>query len=163
MKEMHEYEEKEKKEEDQKFSIKSEAYFAFSVKPAKIHEPDKKQAAQPNNIKLFDFGDEEQMKESFPDNKEQGEPLDGPKLYLNIVHHERVLPPLNEKKDFGDPNDDAGWKLIPVVFTVPLKRRNMSNIECWHFDAHVNTCVVKKMRSHKSKFNSIWHYLIMRF
>ena len=38
MKEMKEYEEEEKKQEDEKFSIQSEAYFVFSVKPAQIHE-----------------------------------------------------------------------------------------------------------------------------
>ena len=103
------------------------------------------------------------MKESFAANKEQGEPLDGPKLYLNIVHHERVLPPLTQQKDFADPNDDANWRIIPIVFTVPLKRRNLANIECWHFDAHVNTCVVKRMRSHKDRFNAIWHFIMMRF
>ena len=37
MKEMKEYEAQEKKQEEDKFSIKSEAYFAFGIKPAKIH------------------------------------------------------------------------------------------------------------------------------
>ena len=43
---MREYEEEEKKQEDQKFSIQSEPYFAFSVKPAKIHEQ-KQKGAEP--------------------------------------------------------------------------------------------------------------------
>ena len=103
------------------------------------------------------------MKESFPDSKQQGEPLDGPKLYLNIVHHDRVLPPLTKEKEIANPDDDALWRVIPIVFTVPLKRRNLANIECWHFDAHVNTCVVKRMRANKTKFNSVWHYIIVRF
>jgi len=103
------------------------------------------------------------MKESFAANKETSEPLEGPKLYLNIVHHERVLPPLDDQKNFADFVDDSKWRLIPMVFTVPIKRKNISGIQCWHFDAHVNTCVVNKMKSSKAKFNSIWHYIMMRF
>ena len=148
MKEMRDYEENERKQEEDKYSIRSEAYFAFCMKPAKIHTS-KPGAKQEADIKLFDFGDDEQMKESFSANKDVSEPLDGPKLYLNIVHHERVLPPLTKDKDFANPDDDKDWRIIPIVFTVPLKRTNMSNIECWHFDAHVNSCVVKRMRSSK--------------
>ena len=103
------------------------------------------------------------MKESWQSNKEQSEPLDGPKLYLNIVHHERVLPPLTKEKNFANPDDDSDWRIIPVVFTVPLKRNNMSNIECWHFDAHVSSCVVRRMKSSQAKFKAIWNYIILRF
>ena len=65
------------------------------------------------------------MKESFSATKDKGEPLDGPKLYLNVVHHERVLPPLTKDKNFANPDDDQDWRIIPIVFTVPLKRTNM--------------------------------------
>ena len=37
MKEMKEYESQERKQEEDKFSIRSEPYFAFCMKPAKIH------------------------------------------------------------------------------------------------------------------------------
>jgi len=39
MTEMKDYEAQEQKEEDLKFTIQSESYFAFSVKPAAIHNP----------------------------------------------------------------------------------------------------------------------------
>ena len=39
----------------------------------------------------------------------------------------------------------------------------MSNVECWHFDAHVNTCIVTKMKSSQDRFRAIWNYVIMRF
>ena len=58
MKEMKEYEAQEKKQEEDKFSIKSEAYFSFYMKPAKIHAQ-KSGAKQEMEIKLFDFGSEE--------------------------------------------------------------------------------------------------------
>ena len=46
-------------------------------------------------IKLFDFS-ESQIKESFTDNDEKADPLEsGPKLYLNVVYHDNVLPPLD--------------------------------------------------------------------
>ena len=69
MKEMKEYEAQEKKQEEDKFSIKSEAYFAFGIKPAKIHAQ-KSGAKQETEIKLFDFGSEELMKESFSATKD---------------------------------------------------------------------------------------------
>ena len=84
-------------------------------------------------------------------------------MYLNIVYHDRVLPPLNADKSLADPVDDSTWQVIPMLFTVPIKRRNMANIECWHFDAHVNTCVMQKMRKSQDRFRAIWNYIIMRF
>jgi len=56
MKEMKDYEAQEQKEEDAKFEIQSEAYFAFSVKPAEIHNPKVQKEKKPgDDIKLFDF------------------------------------------------------------------------------------------------------------
>ena len=89
--------------------------------------------------------------------------MDGPKLYLNVVHHERVLPPLNKDKEFADPSNDSTWNVIPIAFTVGVKRKNIENVECWHTDAHVNSCVVEMMRSHQEKFKAIWNYIILRF
>ena len=73
------------------------------------------------------------------------------------------MPPLNAKKDLADPLDDKTWHIIPLCITVPIKRRNLANIECWHFDAHVNTCVTEKMRQSQDRFRAIWNYIIMRF
>ena len=98
MGEMHQYDAKETKREEEKWTITSEPYFAFCVRPAKILEQSKSAPPQGRNdggIKLFDFGQTEEIKESFAANRETDEPLDGPKLYLNLVHHERVLPPLD--------------------------------------------------------------------
>jgi len=74
-----------------------------------------------------------------------------------------VLPPLNAEKNLADPTNDTNWHVIPMCITVPIKRRNMANVECWHFDAHINTCVMEKMRSNQSRFRAIWNYIIMRF
>lgn len=98
MSEMKAHDAEENKREEMKWSIQSEPYFAFSVLPAKILEHSKatpEPSQESGNIRLFDFGQSEEIKESFTANRETTEPLDGPKLYLNIVHSERVLPPLN--------------------------------------------------------------------
>lgn len=97
------------------------------------------------------------------ENRETDDPLDGPKLYLNVVYNDRVLPPIRPNKDLGDPRDDTTWQIIPLCFTVPIKRRNLANIECWHFDCHLNTCVMEKMRESSERFKAIWNYIIMKF
>jgi hypothetical protein len=73
---------------------------------------------------LFDFGSAD-IKESFTQNPDQGEPLQSHKLYLNIVVGDRILPPINSKKDIADPKDDKSWQIIPVAFTEPIKRKNI--------------------------------------
>lgn len=39
----------------------------------------------------------------------------------------------------------------------------MANIDCWHFDCHVNTCVIEMMKKNNQRFRAIWNYLILRF
>lgn len=97
-------------------------------------------------MKLFDMGESDMIKESFVHNKDTADPLHSPKLYVNLVYADKVLPPLNKNKDFADPKDDNTWQIIPIVFTEGKTRRNLQNIDCIHFDAHVNTCVVDKAK-----------------
>lgn len=83
-----------------KRTINSDAYFSFSMRPAKLatkKEPTKGE----DDIKLFDFGATE-IKESFLNNKDLDDPLDSHKLYLNIVYHDRVLPPINKNKEIAN-------------------------------------------------------------
>ena len=111
-----------------------------------------------DEIKLFDFGSQE-ITESFTNNPDVGEPLDTHKIYLNIVHHERVIPPLSKSRDLADPKNDGTWQSIPIVFTEPVKRRSMSG-EVLTYDGHINTCVFEKMKENSTKFQNILHYLI---
>lgn len=103
------------------------------------------------------------MKESFVENVETSDPLDGPKLYLNIVHNERILPPLTKDRKIADANDDNQWHIIPLIFSDPVKRRNLTNVDCIHFDCHLSSVVVTKMRENETKFRNIWNHLIQRF
>jgi len=57
----------------------------------------KEEPKKDDDIKLFDFGTAE-IKESFVNKPDAGDALDSHKLYLNIVYHDRILPPLNKEK-----------------------------------------------------------------
>jgi hypothetical protein len=59
----------------------------------KVEEKDRKPKKE--GIKLFDFNDS-QIKESYIDNDEKSDPLEEPKLYLNVVYNENVMAPLNK-------------------------------------------------------------------
>ena len=158
MSEMKQAKDQEEKIEQKNQTITSEAYFNFSVRPVKLIDASKKQDKK-EEVKLFDFGSAE-IKESFVDNPDQGPPLDSHKMYLNIVYNDRVLPPLNQAKDFADPTNDATWQIIPVAFTEAIKRKNVSGCEVITYDGHVNTCVFVKMMASKDKFQSILHYIV---
>lgn len=100
MKEMKQEVNKEKEAEKKAQTIKSEPAFCIKFRVAKVFsEKDKKKkkdaASAAADVKLFDFH-ESQIKESFTENDQKGEPLEEPILYLNIVFHEKVLSPLNK-------------------------------------------------------------------
>jgi hypothetical protein len=122
MAEMKQEAQKEKKEEEKAQTIQSEAAFAIRALIAKKVEGGKKKDVNDTGIKLFDFSDS-QIKESFIDNDEKADPLEkGPKLYLNVVFHDFVLPPLDQGRDIADPKNDRSWNIIPMVFTEPKTR-----------------------------------------
>ncbi len=119
----------------------------------------KKKNNASDDIKLFDFA-ESQIKESFVDNDEKGEPLEDPKLYLNVVYHDNVLPPLNKGRDLADPRNDRDWLIIPMVFTEPKTRKNLEGKTIITYDCHVNACVIAKMRADQRAMRSISNYVI---
>ena len=160
-KEMTDYMSQEKKQEDAKKTIQSEAYFCFSVRPSKI-VLDKEADNPKDDIKLFEFNKAE-ISESFTENKDVGEPLDTHKLYLNIVHHAKVIPPLDKNRDIASPTDDASWQVIPIAFTEPVCRTSMSGCEVFTIDGHVNTCVYEKMKHDPANFKNILHHLVQKF
>jgi PIH1 N-terminal domain len=90
---------------------------------------------------MFDFHSS-QIKESFADNQEKNDPLEEPKIYLNVVFHEKVLTPLNKNRDLADPKNDRDWMIIPMIFTEGKKRKNIEGIECITYDVHINNCAV---------------------
>lgn len=127
----------------------------------KVSEKERKQK-KGDGIKLFDF--DSQIKESFVENDEKGDPLEEPKLYLNLVYSDFVLPPLNKQRDIADPKNDREWLIIPMIFTDPKERKSLDrDLLCIHYDCHVNTCVVAKMKEEARTMRSISNYLILKF
>lgn len=92
-------------------------------------------------------------------NPDANDPLDSHKLYLNIVYHDNIMPPLNKEREFADPKNDKTWQLIPIAFTEPIKRKSASG-EVLTYDGHVNTCVYEKMKENQASFTQILHYLV---
>jgi len=100
-------------------------------------------------VKLFDIGAAD-IKENVPEYDDKKDPLESPKCILNLVHNDVILPPLNKNRDIADPLNDKEWMLIPISFDGPVKRKAMSGTECWHYDGHINTCVVTLMQKESS-------------
>jgi hypothetical protein len=84
-------------------------------------------------------------------------------MYVNIVHNDLMLTPLNMKSDLAYIKNDRDWMVIPIGFEEPKKRKNLENVECWHYDAHVNTCVVERMKSETRIFQAILNYFVEKF
>ena len=143
MKEMKEEHREKKQQMDKANTIQSTPYFQFSIRPAKLVPKQAKKEKE--EVKLFDFGSQE-LKESFTDNPDAGDPLETHKLYLNLVYHENVLPPLNKEKDFADTKDDKTWAIIPVAWSDACERTNLQNCRVITYDGHISTVVYDKMR-----------------
>lgn len=94
---------------------------------------------------------------------EKNDPLDQPILYLNVVYHDKVLPPLNKGRDIADQKNDREWVIIPMVFTEGKSRKNLEGNECIHYDVHINSCVVMKMKEETRAMRSISHFIILKF
>ena len=88
-----EAEDKAKKAERERLRIvTSEMVCCIKILVSKVLVP-KKKADLSETIKLFDSGPED-INKSLLHNDDTGDALDQPKIYLNIVHHAKVLPPM---------------------------------------------------------------------
>lgn len=79
----------------------------------------------------------------------QDKPLDQPKFYLNLVHHEKVLPPQKKDNTPADLTDDKQWGIIPLSFSPSKERWSGSGMKCIHVDAHLNTAVFENLKKGK--------------
>jgi hypothetical protein len=116
-----------------------------------------------DTIKLFDFEKDQEFKKSFLENEDSAKPLEQPKLYLNILFHEKVIGPLNQDRDYADPKNDAEWKVIPISFSPPKERWSGSGMKCIIIDGHVNTCVMEMFKQGPKKIGALTNYIIERF
>ena len=162
MKEMREHTEAEQKQKDKENTITGNPYFCFSIRPAKIL-PKKEKKEEKDEVKLFDFGTTE-IKESFTENADHLPALEHLKIYLNIIGHDNILPPLTQSKEYADEKDDTKWNIIPIAFSdSPWERTNMEKCQVLTYDSYVNTCVINKMKESAKKFENILHYLTQKF
>ena len=130
MSEMKEELKKEKDVETKNYTINSSPAFCMKVLVARKldKKEEEKQQKKDDGIKLFEFNNEAQIKEAFADTSEKGDPLEEPKIYLNVVHHDKVLPPLNKWRDLADQQNDREWLIIPIVFTKPAFRQSLDGL-----------------------------------
>ena len=167
MKDMKEEVKKEKDQEEKTQTIQSEPGFCIKMLIArKVEEKDKGKGKDKKGVgvlNIFDVNAGEEIKESFLENDEKKDPLEEPKIYLNIVHNEQVLPPLNKARDLADPKNDRDWMIIPITFNGPFTRKSLDNLDCIHYDAHVHTCVIERMRAEGRTIRAITNYIITRF
>ena len=122
----------------------------------------KKKADLSETIKLFDTGPED-MKKNFVHNESNGVALDQPKLYLNVVHHDQVLPPMKQDRSFAAKDEDKEWNIIPISFGGNKERWSGAGMKCIHIDAHVHTCVFEMFKKGPAKVGALTNYILERF
>lgn len=126
------------------------------MRPAKIVTKEKNLS---ETIKLFDF-EKSEIERNFVNTDDQGQPLDQPKLYLNMLYHDKVLPPMKRDRSPADPKNDKEWGIIPVSFAPNKERWSASGMKCIHIDAHVNTCVFEMFKTSNQKILALTNYFI---
>ena len=68
---------------------------------------------------------------------------------------------MTDKGQLADPKNDTTWKIIPVAFTAkPVKRRNLENVECLHYDCHINDAVAVHAKMSKQNLTAVWNYIV---
>lgn len=114
-----------------------------------------------DSIKLFDFDKSSEINPNFIENEDQfDKALEQPKIYLNIVFNDKVVPPLKRDRDFANEQDDKDWAIIPISFSPSKERWSGSGMKCIHIDAHVNTCVANIFKSSALKIGSITNNIL---
>lgn len=115
-----------------------------------------------DTIKLFDF-EQSEISKSFLENEDCDKPLEQPKLYLNILYHDKVTKPLRQNKEVANPHDDSTWNIIPISFGSNKERWSGSGKKCIHIDAYVNTCVFETFKKGATKIGALTNYIIQKF
>jgi len=115
-----------------------------------------------DTIKLFDFDKNAEISKSFLDNDDDGKPLDQPKIYVNILYHDKVLPPLKKDRTIANKQDDKEWQIIPISFGQSKERWSGSGMKCIHIDGYVNTCIHDMFKKDMKKILAITNYIIQK-
>lgn len=134
---------KQREEREKQRIITPNILCSLKCLPAKII--DKKKDLS-DTIKLFDFDKNAEVNKNMVASSDGGKPLESPKIYLNILFHDKVIPPLKKDRTNASLTDDRDWAIIPISFGPSKERWSGSGLKCIHIDAHVNTCVANVFR-----------------
>jgi hypothetical protein len=129
---------KERERREKERIITGTSLCSFRILVARIINKEK---SVTDSIKLFDFNANAEMNDKQFDGADSDKPLEQPKLYLNILFHDKVITPLKKDRKPASLTDDKEWAIIPISFSPPKERWSGSGMKCIHVDAYVNTCV----------------------
>ncbi len=160
----------EKKEEEKQLNLKSKTFICLRFKVSKLI---KETTNQKDDIKIFEnqtnnsdlmaipkilFSFEWQS-ESF-----SNKILEEPKVYLNIIHSNDFIGPLDDNnKPVKNTEDDKEWKYIPTEFRYNNKKNCMSGKRCDFYDMMVNSIVIETINKNEELKRSILAYFVRKF
>ena len=86
--------------------IQSQPLCCIKILVSKIIVNQKKEKELSDSIRLFDFDKSTEINPNFIENEDQTDKaLEQPKIYLNIVYNEKVVPPLRKDRDYERANE----------------------------------------------------------
>lgn len=162
----------EKKDEIQEILLKPKVFLCLRFKISKILKD--KNPEKNNDIQIFESqsnSDHDMLARpkilfSFEWQSEAFSPkiLQDPKVYLNIIHSEEFLGPLDDNnRPVKNPENDKEWKYIPTEFRYNNKKNCMSGKRCDFYDMVVNSRVVEAITKNEDLKRSILAYFVRKF
>lgn len=147
MDEHKEWEEEQRKEREKKRIITGTPLCVLKILVSKIIVQ-KKEKNLSDSIKLFDFDQNAELNMNIVESQDQGEKaLEQPKIYLNILSHEKVVPPLKKDRTFADPKSDKEWAIIPMHFQPSKESWSGSGMKRIHVDCYLSSCVADMFKT----------------
>lgn len=162
----------EKKDETKEILLKPKTFISLRFKISKIMK--EKTVEKDNDIKIFDSQSDlnsdilaipkilfsfEWQSEAFSEKI-----MEEPKVYLNIIHSEDFLGPLDDNnKPLKNPAEDKEWKYIPTEFRYNNKKNCMSGKRCDFYDMMVNSKVIESIAKNEELKRSILAYFVRKF
>ena len=161
-----------KKDETKEIFLKSKTFLCLRFKISKILK--EKNAEKEKDIKIFDTQTNShsdmlaipKILFSFEWQSEAFGPkiIEEPKVYLNIIHSEEFLGPLDDNnKPLQNPENDKDWKYIPTEFRYNNKKNCMSGKRCDFYEMMVSFKVIEAIAKSEELKRSILAYFVRKF
>jgi len=161
-----------KKEETKQIILKPKLFICLRFKISKILK--EKCSDKENDIKIYDTSKNtnydilaipkilfsfEWQSEAF-----STKILEEPKVYLNIIHSEEFIGPLDDyNKPLKNPENDKEWKYIPTEVRYNNKKSCMSGKRCDFYDMMVNSKVIETIIKSEELKRSLLAYFVRKF